>query len=637
MKLILNLIKPIIVLLLAAGILLVADLDKRVGSTSGKNSGKRKFAYVSFVNAPTLERVEEGIYDGFRKNGWTRDEEFTIDAYNAQGDVSTLNTMVGSLKSEGYDLIFTACTPTVQALSLKIKDIPIVFTAVTDAVAAGIGETDEQHQANITGISDLSPFGEMVASIRELMPNAKRLGTLYNPSEINSIFCRDRLKEEAEKLGFELISVPANSQGEVPDAAISLTSRKIDAVCQVVDNLTAAGYPSVVKAANAAKIPYFSFDLPQVGEGALLVQTRDYYETGVNSVDLALQILDGKSPADIPFDHGHKVRTDFDEAVAANFGITIPDDIKALKTAEDALVKPEKEVRIAFVGFSNSAPVDEAERGVKDVIKELGWEDKVKIDVYNAQSDMTLVTNILDNVVAKSYDLIMPACTPTTQAVAHKIKDTPIVFSTVADPVFAGLGKSFTDHQENLTGISVLAKFQETLKVIRQIYPDVSKIGTLFNPAEANSEASKTHFEKAAKEMGIELITVPVGAPGELSDATTALLSKDIDVMCQIVDNLTASSYSGILKEVNKTDIPYFTFMTQPVADGALLAIATDYYENGADAMHLAAKVISGMNTRDIPMEYVGKSILSVNLKTARRLGVSIPQEIIDRADNVIK
>lgn len=631
-----NLAKPILVLILAAGILLLADLDKRVGATR-VNHDVKKIAYVTFVNAPTLDRLEQGIYDGFGQFGWNKGEEYTIDAFNAQGDISMLNTMVSTLINGDYDLIFTSCTPAIQALSLKIKDTPLVFTAVTDALAAGLGTSDTEHQANVAGISDLSPFKEMVESLRKLMPEAKVLGTLYNPAEVNSVFCRDRLKEEAEKQGFELLSVPANNQGDVPDAAISLVSNQIDAVCQVVDNLTSSGFPSVIKAANSANIPYFSFDLPQVGKGAVMVQTRDYYETGVNSVSLAMDILGGKSPADIPFGHGKVVAIDMDEAVAAKYGIEFPEALLAKRYKKNELRKPAQEYRIAFVGFSNSAPVDEAERGVKAVIDELGWGDVIKLDVYNAQSDMTLVSNILDNVEAKDYDLIMPACTPTTQAVAHKVKDTPVVFSTVADPVFAGLGESFTDHQENLTGISVLAKFAESLDIIHQMYPNARKIGTLFNPAEANSVASKIHMEKETEKRGMTLVTVPAGTPGELSDATTALLSKDIDVILQIIDNLTASSYSGILKEVNKSDIPYFTFQSQQVQDGALLAISTDYYENGADAMRLAAQVISGKDPGKMPFEFVGKNLLTVNLKTARRLGITIPKEILESANKVIQ
>lgn len=553
-----NLVKPLAVFAIASGILLFSDLDKRVVANNASDNPKDsllRFAYVAFVNAPTLERLEKGITDGLNQKGLHKGDQYTLDSYNAQGDVSTLNTIVTSLQSENYDLIFTACTPTLQATSLKIKKTPIVFTAVTDGVAAGVGKSNEDHQSNVTGISSLSPHDKMMESIRELLPDARRLGTLYNPSEANSVFARADMEAKAKELGFELISIPANTQGEVVDAASVLCSKNIDAVCQVLDNLCASSYSSIINAANKAGIPYFSFDIPEVKDGSLLAESVDFYYVGIQGSDLAMEILDGKNPKDIPFQYGKKVIVDYNEDVAAHFNIEITDRIKKLK-AESEKTALNKKVKIAYVGFSNSSPVDDAERGIRDVIKDLGWTKDITMDVFNAQSDMTVVSNIVDNIQAKPYDMVISACTPTSQAVAHKIKDRPVVFCTVADPVFAGLGESFEKHPNNITGISVLADFNGTIELIKEILPNCKKIGSLFNPAEANSVASKEHFEKACKEAGLELVTIPCGSAGEISDATLALLAKDIDAIAQIADNLSSTSYAGILKEVNKTNMP---------------------------------------------------------------------------------
>jgi len=295
------------------------------------------------------------------------------------------------------------------------------------------------------------------------------------------------------------------------------------------------------------------------------------------------------------------------------------------------------QTRIAFVAFSNSSSVDDTEKGIRDVIQELGLDEQVQLDVYNAQNDMTVVSSIVDNIKAKNYDIIMPVCTPTSQAVFNKIKDRPIVFSLVADPVFAGLGSSFEQHPDNISGISVMADFELTLQLVKDILPDSKQIGSLFNPAEANSVASKLQLEKAAKNVGLELIALPISNPGEISDATLSLLSKDIDAICQIANNLTASSYAGILNEVNKTSMPYFCFMAAQANDGAFLSVSRDYYQNGRDAMHLAKQVIEGVSLADIPFRLVGKTEVVLNESTAKRIDLSIPTFTLSKINRSVQ
>ncbi len=635
-----NFLKSFVLFVAACSILLFSNLDKRIShknkSLLNQPSDLKRIAFVSFINASTLERIEKGIQDGLAQTGYQKDTDYTLDLYNAQGDIATLNNIVNTLGNADHDLIFTACTPTIQAVSQKIRKTPLVFTAVVDGIAAGLGETEKTHLPNVTGITDLAPHKEMMALIRKMMPKAQTLGTLYNPAEVNSVFAKENMEKAARKEGFALISVPVNTQSEVPDAAAVLCSKSLDAVCQVLDNLSASSYSSIIQAADKANLPYFGFDLPQVKDGASLVLSKDFYETGKQAAGIALEVINGKSPENIPFTSGKRIQADFHEEAIERYGLHIPEYIREIRQA-NTLRKPVQQVKIAFIGFSNSSPVEDTEKGVRDVIEELGWTEMVDVDVYNAQSDMPVVSNIVDNIIAKSYDLIISACTPTSQAVAHKIKDRPVVFCTVADPVYAGLGKSCEDHPSNITGISVLADFSGAISTIKEIIPDCKAIGSLFNPAEANSVASKMHLEKAAKTAGIELVAIPISTAGEISDATLALLAKDIDAICQITDNLTATSYSGILKEVNQSSIPYFTFMSKQVEDGAFMAFARNYYQNGKDAMHLAARIINGESPGQIPFKLVEKTEVWMNGTARKRLGIVLPVKVSQQIDKTIE
>ena len=256
---------------------------------------------VEFMDISDVEKTRQGVLEGLKLAGLRENKDYEIKIQNAQGDMPTVSLMIDNALSQGADMIITLSTPTLQAAIQRAKNIPVIFTYCASGVNAGAGKTNEDHLPNITGIYALAAYNEMMTLFKKLMPSAKRVGTLFNPAESNSVLHEKMLNNEAKKFGVELISLPANTSTEVPDAALAMVSRNIDAVIQIPGNLTATAFVSIAKAARQAKIPVFAFQTNQAYDGASVVLAKDYYDFGKEAAFLAARVMRGENPKDIPF------------------------------------------------------------------------------------------------------------------------------------------------------------------------------------------------------------------------------------------------------------------------------------------------------------------------------------------------
>jgi ABC-type uncharacterized transport system substrate-binding protein len=186
------------------------------------------------------------------------------------------------------------------------------------------GKSDTDHLPNLTGVYLPGAYDEMLELIREVLPNARVLGTLDVPAEVNTVYHRDRFAEAAKKAGIEFVTVAANTYSEVADAALSLTSRKIDAICQLPGNLTASAFPTIVEAARRSRLPLFGFQTSAVEAGAPLAVARDYRDAGAQAAHLAVRIMHGESPASIPFEQARQTKLVANVEAARAIGLHIP-------------------------------------------------------------------------------------------------------------------------------------------------------------------------------------------------------------------------------------------------------------------------------------------------------------------------
>lgn len=261
---------------------------------------KKTVRIIEYINVSDVEDAERGVLDGIRAAGLIADEDFDYTVLNAQGDMAALNGLVDAAVTARADLIITLSTPTLQAAIRGARSTPIVFTFLADPIAAGASKSDTEHLPNVTGSYAAGDVTGLVLAIQKIMPAAKRIGVMYSPSEINSVYNSDLFIATAKEAGFEVERVGVNTASEVADAALALCSQPIDLVCLPTANLTASSFPSVVQATNRAKLPVFGFLGGMADQGAAVCVARDYYDMGHDAGGLAARVLRGEAPAKIP-------------------------------------------------------------------------------------------------------------------------------------------------------------------------------------------------------------------------------------------------------------------------------------------------------------------------------------------------
>jgi len=334
-------------LILVSAILLISDLQNRNKTddhqsiSNQDNPGasvlaKYKLALVAYNDSPNSEDCEKGIRQALRDKNLKENIDYTLKTYNAQGDVSTLNSIAGSLANEKWDLIFGTSTPTIQLLSKKLPGMRIAFTNVGDPQAAGLGVSFDEHLPNLCGVSTMSDFDGLLKLVCDLHPGLKKAGTVFTPGEINSISYKNRLGEAAKNRGIELVAVPANSATEILDAANSLVAQRIEVFCQISDNLTASCSSAILKVSKDSKIPYYGFITNQVEQGAIAVCARDYFQAGYETGEMGLLVLGGKNPSDIPYRYVRRTEYLINLETAKLYKVAVPQrvftDFPELKT-----------------------------------------------------------------------------------------------------------------------------------------------------------------------------------------------------------------------------------------------------------------------------------------------------------------
>jgi ABC-type uncharacterized transport system substrate-binding protein len=283
-----------------------------------------KVDFIQYASTVETEEAEHGVREGFKEAGLVEGRDYEIRVRNAQGDMATVSGMIDAAISERADLLITFSTPTLQAAIRRTSTVPIVFTLVANAVAAGAGTDDTHHVPNVTGVYLMGAYEELLDVIQEVMPRARRLGTLFVPAEVNTVFHRDRMLEATRKRNFTLATVAANTSSDMPDASLSLASLPLDAIAQLPGNLTSAAFPSLAQAGQRARLPIFAFATSQARGGAMIAVARDYDDGGRESAQMAARVMRGEAIATMPFQEVKttKITVNLDAARAA--GITIP-------------------------------------------------------------------------------------------------------------------------------------------------------------------------------------------------------------------------------------------------------------------------------------------------------------------------
>ena len=223
-------------------------------------------------------------------------------------------------------MILAIATPTAQAAYNATKEIPVLITAVTDPIQAGLAKSLEKSETNVTGTSDATPIDKQFALIRELLPESKKVGIVYNTSELNSEVQVAQAKVIAQKYGLELVIKGVTSVNDLAQVLDSLL-KEVDVLYTPTDNLIVSATPLVVKKAMENKIPLIGCIEDQVNQGALATETIDYYKLGYQTGEVAVRVLKGEKPSDISIKTLEKTDLMVNQKTAEALGIKIPDEV----------------------------------------------------------------------------------------------------------------------------------------------------------------------------------------------------------------------------------------------------------------------------------------------------------------------
>jgi ABC-type uncharacterized transport system substrate-binding protein len=284
---------------------------------------------VTWADTPVTEDSIKGVYEGLRESGLEHGTTATIELTSAQLDIATLNSIVADCADRPPSAVVAITTPALQAAIGRLKTVPIVFTAIASPIAAGAGTSRTDHLPNVTGVSSELDAPRMAAIVRKVLPEARSVATIVNPSEVNSTYFRDLLAEAMGPIGIEVRSFAADRPADVSVAADAMAGSGVDAIVQISDSLSGSAFPAIAAAARRSGVPLFAFNSDQAERGAMLVVARDFVDMGREAGKLVKRILDGEDPAKIPFLDPIGSRLVVNETVAAGLGIAIPAEVLA--------------------------------------------------------------------------------------------------------------------------------------------------------------------------------------------------------------------------------------------------------------------------------------------------------------------
>ena len=321
--------KKSLAVLLSGAMLLLAACGSNSDQASGDNKEKTvKIGITQIVEHPSLDAAREGFIEALKDAGYEEGKNLKLDYQNAQGDMNNNASIAQKLVSDKNDLILAIATPSAQSVVQATKDIPILFTAITDPVGAELVQSMEKPGGNATGTTDTHPdaIKNTVAAIKKFIPGAKKVGIIYNNGEPNSVVNVKHAKEALEAEGLEAVETTISSSSEVKQAAESMVGR-VDVLYIPKDNTVVAALESVITVANDNDIPMFVGEGDSVKRGALASYGLDYHDLGYATGKKAVEILEGKKPADIPVGYPENLELVVNKKAAEEEGISLTEDM----------------------------------------------------------------------------------------------------------------------------------------------------------------------------------------------------------------------------------------------------------------------------------------------------------------------
>lgn len=308
----------------------VTGCGSNSGSSDSENGEESYTIGISqFAEHGSLDNCREGFLQGLEEEGIVEGENLTVEYKNAAADMGTASQISDTFVSDKVDMICAIATPTAQSAfnAAMDTDIPVIYTAVTDPVAAELADEDGNPVGNVTGTSDELPIKAQLEMIREMLPDAKKIGIMYTTSEANSVSALATYKELAGDYDFEIVDKGITATADISLAADDLLGQ-VDCITNLTDNTVVASLPTILEKANEKGIPVFGSEIEQVKIGCLAAEGLDYIALGKQTGQMAAKVLKGEAEAselvyETITEPGYYVNT----KVAENLDIEVPQEL----------------------------------------------------------------------------------------------------------------------------------------------------------------------------------------------------------------------------------------------------------------------------------------------------------------------
>ncbi len=299
------------------------------GESAAPSSGDvLEIGVIQYMPHASLDEAYNGFVDGLAEAGYVDGENIHINFQNASGEVSNCQSICDLFRSSDTDLVLAIATPAAQSAVnvFQETDTPVLFTAVTDAVEAQLVSSNEAPDKNVTGTSDMPDIAAQIKVIKDVLPDAQKLGILYTSSEANSEIQAEEAKAAAEELGMEVVIQTSSSSNDIPQVMSSVVGA-VDAVYIPSDNSFANAMATVNATAVENQLPVFCAVEAMIQEGGIATAAINYYELGKQTAAQAVRIFDGESISNIPVETQKEFGLVVNKTFAESVGVTVPQEV----------------------------------------------------------------------------------------------------------------------------------------------------------------------------------------------------------------------------------------------------------------------------------------------------------------------
>ena len=285
---------------------------------------EKSVAVTAIVEHPALDAVRDGVQAALKEAGYESGKNLKWQYQSAQGNTGTAAQIARKFVGDKPDAIVAIATPSAQAVVAATKSVPVVYSAVTDPVAAKLVPSMEASKTNVAGVSDVLALDKQIELIKQVVPGAKRIGMVYNPGEANSVVVVKELQKLLPGMGLTLVEAAAPRSVDVSSAARSLIG-KVDVIYTSTDNNVVSAYEALVKVGQDAKIPLVASDTDSVKRGAIAALGINYRDLGEQTGRMVVRILKGEKPGDIKSETSSKLELFVNPGAAEKQGVKLSD------------------------------------------------------------------------------------------------------------------------------------------------------------------------------------------------------------------------------------------------------------------------------------------------------------------------